>query len=628
MMASNEDNITRTSMKGKGRARPEDIDETTPLLASSSGTHLEDDAPPRRRHLASRLLSVFLFSLAFCIVGLVFLVLVAYSYGSRASDISPEQIQRSVRFWGPDKLDVVKVGRDGSVSLEVRGRVGVDAAAVIGIQDDEDDDIFRYVWKSVGRWGVRQVDRISVNLSEVEVFTTRTHSLLANVSIPPLEISLTVSPPQDDSWLTEVTIPILIVPTKNVSTLLEFIRESWRDGALQMTTETNCAAVHGGGLYEQSWRTRLRAVQTNIRMPIRVKIPAIPGLPPPGRDDPPPDLSTLVTLQSFGIETDVDHHNLRLFANATAVNPLPDSVHYSASEMPFTILLPSINDTAHFIPVASVHTESFNLTHPNISLSITGNVLPLSSNASSTVAVLIANYVSSRDTNISISSPLIPSLSVGAIFPAKRPQPQILRNVTIREMKIVPSSSGSTMLASGTIFARAILPKGIDVGLNVTKVLPDVLIFDGEVPESPQQVVHHDNEVDINLPPPQPLPDPLPDKAFAHIRPDDWLLASSIPIVPDEDSGTSVEVYSKIVDVPLEVLPGRDREFRNFVGKVIFGSQGALAGVQGVAAVAVNVDGLPLRDRDANNELELSGLPFQGSVRVGKKGLYFDSEIS
>ena len=62
--------------------------------------------------------------------------------------------------------------------------------------------------------------------------------------------------------------------------------------------------------------------------------------------------------------------------------------------------------------------------------------------------------------------------------------------------------------------------------------------------------------------------------------------------------------------------------------QVIFGSQGALAGVQGVAAVAVNVDGLPLRDRDATNEMELSGLPFQGSVRIGKKNVYFESDFS
>lgn len=270
-MTPNEDCSARTLAKGKARARPEDLDETTPLLASTSGSQLEADISPRRRHLASRLLSVFLFSLAFCVVVFVLLVLIAYSYGSRASDISPDKIQRSITFRGPDKLDVVRVGKDGSISLEVWGRVGVDAAAVMGIQDDEDDDIFRYVWKSIGRWGVRQVDRISVNVSEVEVYTTRTHRLLANVSIPTLEVPLTTSPPQGDSWLTELTIPITILPTKNISTLIQFVRESWRDGALQMTTETDRAAVQGGGLYERSWRKRLRAVQTNIHMPMRIK---------------------------------------------------------------------------------------------------------------------------------------------------------------------------------------------------------------------------------------------------------------------------------------------------------------------------------------------------------------------
>lgn len=383
-------------------------------------------------------------------------------------------------------------------------------------------------------------------------------------------------------------------------------------------------------------------------------VPAIPGLPPPGSNDPLPEPSQLVTLESFRIETDVDNHKLRLFANATAVNPLPDSVHYNASPLPFTISLLAVNRTTRLIPVASVVTEPFNLTHPNVSLAVTGEVLPLSADASATVAVLIANYVSERDTKISISSPLFPSLDMDAVFPAKRPKPQILRNVTIREMKIVPSSSGNTMLASGTIFARAVLPRGIDVGINVTKVLPDVLIYDGEVPESPQRTLNPGSEVNLNLPPPQPLPDPLPEKAFAHIRPDDWIIAASIPVIPEEDSGTTVEVTAKIVDVPFEVLPGRDREFRNFVGKVsvshvhrhvfttnrdctsscllmwshqvIFGSQGALAGVQGVAAVAVSVDGLPLRDSGTTNETELSGLPFQGSVRVGKKNVDFASE--
>lgn len=118
-------------------------------------------------------------------------------------------------------------------------------------------------------------------------------------------------------------------------------------------------------------------------------------------------------------------------------------------------------------------------------------------------------------------------------------------------------------------------------------------------------------------PPAPPLPDPLPDRAFGHIRPEDWVPSTSFPIESGEHEGTAVEVFADIVDVPLEILPGRDREFRSFVGKVIFSANGAVAGVQGVAAVAVGVQGLPLDQGD----LELEGLPFKGRVRIGKGAL-------
>ena len=102
-----------------------------------------------------------------------------------------------------------------------------------------------------------------------------------------------------------------------------------------------------------------------------------------------------------------------------------------------------------------------------------------------------------------------------------------------------------------------------------------------------------------------------------------------------------MEVYAKIVNVPLEVLPGRDREFRNFVGKVcrslvgrprslitihkvIFSSKGAVAGVQGIAAVAVSVEGLPLDHGD----MQLEGLPFKGNVRIGKDTLPSYDELA
>jgi len=79
-------------------------------------------------------------------------------------------------------------------------------------------------------------------------------------------------------------------------------------------------------------------------------------------------------------------------------------------------------------------------------------------------------------------------------------------------------------------------------------------------------------------------------------------------------------VTAAIVDVPLQVLPGRQKDFSNFLSKVVFGTKGALAGILGSTAVAVDVEGLPSGDGEAG-EMELSGLPLQGSVIVGKKSM-------
>jgi hypothetical protein len=47
---------------------------------------------------------------------------------------------------------------------------------------------------------------------------------------------------------------------------------------------------------------------------------------------------------------------------------------------------------------------------------------------------------------------------------------------------------------------------------------------------------------------------------------------------------------------------------------------GALAGILGSASVAVDVKGLPFHS-DGRREMELSDLPFRGSIRVGKKNM-------
>ena len=118
-------------------------------------------------------------------------------------------------------------------------------------------------------------------------------------------------------------------------------------------------------------------------------------------------------------------------------------------------------------------------------------------------------------------------------------------------------------MASGTVYARVVLPKGMDVNLDVNRVLPDVLIFDGEVP---LLFLDRRDEEDGN--PAPPLPDPLPERAFARIRPDKWLDSLSKADEAPSQEGSVYTVTADLVDVPLQVLPGREKAFSTFVGKV------------------------------------------------------------
>lgn len=115
-------------------------------------------------------------------------------------------------------------------------------------------------------------------------------------------------------------------------------------------------------------------------------------------------------------------------------------------------------------------------------------------------------------------------------------------------------AKGTTFLASGIVFVQLVLPKGMDVSLDVHRAFPDVLVFDGDVPET-------------NGAPDMPLPDPLPEHAFAHIRPDDWLPSLCVREEAKDQDGATYAISAAITDVPLEVLPGREGQFSSFVGK-------------------------------------------------------------
>ncbi|KAF5384235.1 hypothetical protein D9615_003475 [Tricholomella constricta] len=595
-------------LPGKGKGRAEAPTEHTPLLAGQSSSNEEIPSPTTehtRRLLRSRLTMVFFVSLSLCIGVFVLLALLAWSYAAKVSKISPDDVVRDgLILRGPDRVDVVNITSSGELWLSIDARLGVDAGAVVGMNSDQEGaSLLGDLWRCVGRWGVRRLGRVTVTLSMIDIMSEADPStILASVNPSPLTVPLTVNPPNDVSWLTHVPMLVLVRPNNDTSTLIEFMRNAWRDESIDIRAKTAQALIQGGSLNEKSWRNRLHQKFFDINTSVHLPIPSLPGLPHPGPKVPFPSVQELVTLKSFSISSESNHLAIR--AAATIIDPAPPTFNLTSPSIPFIVSLPS-NSSRPPIPVASVSTAPFTLTHPNISLDISGTVLPLASDASSTLSSFLSRYLSKQSNPILISSPLIPNLALETVFPPPNPPPCILRNVTIKDMKIKP---GTTFLASGTVYARIVLPKGIDVDMVVSRVLPDVLVFDGEVPESFQ-----------SPPTEPPLPDPLPEKAFGHIRPDDWLKSLSAPDESDEGEGAVYVVTAKIVDVPLEVLPGRQKEFSNFVSKVVFSTDGAIAGILGTAAVAAKVVGLPFSG--PNGEMELFGLPFKGSVRVGKKSM-------
>jgi hypothetical protein len=263
--------------KGKGRAQQE-ATERTPLLipASPSLAPLDDSPTPAlaRRRLWSKLTFVFLLSLSLCIIIFVLLALLAYSYASYAWGASPEEIMnQALVVRGPDRVDVLNLTSDGGIWVNVEGRMGLDAGRVIGVNSDPGKDgLFRNIWKSMGRWGVQRVDRVSVSLSTVIISSEQDPStVLASVQPSPVEIPLTANPPSDaKSWLTKISIPLLVYPTSNTSALIRFVQEAWRHGTAAVQADVVRAVVRGGGLDEYSWRRQLQGEVTGIKIALHV----------------------------------------------------------------------------------------------------------------------------------------------------------------------------------------------------------------------------------------------------------------------------------------------------------------------------------------------------------------------
>ncbi len=270
--------------KGKGKSRDTNLQEpteSTPLLASRSyvllGDSDDDDddiesASQPNPTLVSTLTTVFLITLSISILLVLLLLSLAYSYAAQVAKVSNDDIlNNGLVFSGPDAIDVLNISQHGDLWLRIDGRVGLDAGAIVGVKPDNDDSLWHGAWKAIGRWGIRNLDTISLSLSSINV--TSQHDLadvLASIAVPPFQIPLAADPPNDVSWLTHMSIPVHIYPTNNISAWANFVRESWRSGyaVAQATVEHADVRVGREG---RSWRGALTVGKSNLTFGVHVK---------------------------------------------------------------------------------------------------------------------------------------------------------------------------------------------------------------------------------------------------------------------------------------------------------------------------------------------------------------------
>ncbi|KAG8849699.1 hypothetical protein FRC20_002244 [Serendipita sp. 405] len=587
-------------VKGKGR-----VTETTPLLSNGgpstsrrepSGGDEEQPAvetntehPSTHAPFRRTLLNVFLVSLTTVVVVFVAGVFLVYSYAQRARNVGPDQLTRAVVWKGPSSVDVLNVTEGGEVILNVTGLIGIDTDVILDFKTDDSEESFLVRWwRDIGRWGVGVLQEATVVMETARVFQTKGEVPLAKALIQPFVIPLTTSPgdPWDEKWLRPISFMINTSPSQDSTLLEQFAKETWANGFVDLHVEVDLVSVHGGRTGKKSgWRNVVEAEKRNITTTMRYKLPDMPGIP-----DPHPPLVKLLQLVSYSVVQ--DDNQLSLYALATVPNPI-EKMKVSLPRVPYEVSL--LDPPLVPLPISAGSVSPI-LTAPNISLVITGKVIPLPSPDSSIIlSSFLTKFLSGIPPPIAIRSPLFPKLTIETTFPPPVPPPQILRNVTIKHMSLAVGPSG-TMLASGTIFATMALPPGFHMTINVTHVLPDVLLFDGPVEVPPEEEEefdddldlpkiplpdphlpdlpklplphfpqlppwddklptptlpghsphhHHDHPDDHDPPPAPPLPDPLPDRAFARIRPTEWIEATTLE---DCDQALNVRYRSEVVN--------------------------------------------------------------------------------
>ncbi|KAG9023946.1 hypothetical protein FRB95_012296 [Tulasnella sp. JGI-2019a] len=649
--------------KGKGRATNGSHDERTPLLNGEPSSRGEEATPDAtgRSAWTHRLIRTSMVLLALCGLGiLLFLIAASYSFASFASHIEPQAMfdQGAIVWKGPSDIKIVDMSPTGVV-MRVEGSIGIDADWIMGLDMNSGTNmrlsVLEGARKALGRWLVKKADTVTVTVGDMRLYTPYSRSQhrtpdapLLSVFLPSITVPLTTRRSRfgasDDSWLTRLSIPMLVYPHENTTLLTEFAKD-----AMQMRRVLARAAVDsmqldvGDG---KQWWQPPSIVRPGVEKIIKYELPA---LPPTNGDDP---IMSLIHLRSYSMTTNPPKPP-QISASADMTNFMPISNPLSDKELKLPLemtvtLLPveelnpkpapsDSNDTSLGAMIARITETSVSLTHPNISIDITGSVFPLSRSAAPYLSAFITRYLNAKDSPILLTTPPPFLLSLRTVFPGPKERPKIVKTIHMKDMKL-HTDGDNGLSVSGTIEAGITLPDAIsDVQMEVDRILPDILLFDGPPPpefgistsvvDTPSVsfpgddwvLVTEDGEDDDEPEPfpAPPLPDPLPERAWGRIRPKLWLNATSEPAPDPTSPGKNLTlVTSPFENLPLQLLPGRNAVFRQFVQKLVFKGS-AVAGMRGVTAVRVDLEGLVLSDGDGHG-MEIKGIALEGAFEIRK----------
>ncbi|WVO17878.1 hypothetical protein L204_105576 [Cryptococcus depauperatus] len=623
--------------KDKGKGKANQVDETTRLLGELSATHSTsiEPLPTHRSHIRSFLYNLLTVVISLFLSFLVFFILLASSFKPSSAEIDVLS-KTAVEFTPPTSVSVLNVS-DAGILFNVSLRCGIDADRALGVQGfyqepDKQKAIERgdrgtgvEWWESLRRksahWFVGNLKKKIVRVRLNEGLYISPHHFdsppLGLIKLPEeLEIPLVSDVPAyhpehpDLSWLEPISFMVLAKPIAPTGDIWDFIRRGWMQGSLKVVVGTKNVEAGLKDAEGRWWGRWLRMVEEDVVLPLEVPIPVLPGLPHPGHRL---DLSNLVNLKHFSLASEPEK-GLTIHAFAT----MPNFVrHFNLSRnlnitlpfsLPFSISLPNAKGDSKMAevilePITINQSDTINLKLDGI---ITANLDAKVKNDISPLSLFLQNYLHGLPSPIHVhglsSYPYLPplpapmwllstfsSLLLKLSFPGPSPPPKVIRSVTIEKMSI--SEQSGNMKASGIVVAELELPEDMwGVDLSVRAVKPNVLVYDGSVPEDEENK------------------EAYPPKAFGRIQPRDFLDASTTP--------SSIIPYCYIVRAPftnidLDILPGRNKVLSDFVTKVVF-KGGAVAGVKGTSDVKIEVKGII-------GEVVVEGLPVRGQFWVGKQ---------